>query len=167
MTSLTLSNNIAKVVATNDDGNDDNSNDLNTDNYCLICCDDFDNNKTTLTCNHSFHYDCLKLSLKCSIKNKKECPYCLAPIASQLRKFLIKPTKIKCSAMTMKGLYCLNTSIENGLCKIHSKCKKIKPISGAELDNKNTCKGITKKGNPCTYKGKYEGYCGIHNPKKK
>ena len=41
------------------------------DDYCLVCCDTFDNNKVTLKCNHSFHIDCLKLSLKCAIKNKK------------------------------------------------------------------------------------------------
>ena len=29
------------------------------------------------------------------------------------------------------------------------------------------CKGITKKGTPCPWKGKFEGYCKSHNPQKK
>jgi len=45
---------------------------------CIICIDNYEDENiiTTLSCNHSFHTECLKEWLK----KKKECPYCKNPI---------------------------------------------------------------------------------------
>lgn len=49
---------------------------INSENVCMICYDDIDeNNGVKLFCNHKFHYYCVNDILN-STQCKKYCPYC-------------------------------------------------------------------------------------------
>jgi hypothetical protein len=46
-------------------------------NMCIICLDKMEETKTTLSCQHSFHYECILRSFLLS--KERLCPYCRKP----------------------------------------------------------------------------------------
>ena len=89
-------------------------------NLCDICGDPLNNNIAKLSCNHIFHYECIKMAYKYS-KNT-ECPYC-----RQNGGKLKKPCEL-CKAILKtgknKGSQC-NNKIKNGdYCGKHLNYKK-------------------------------------------
>ena len=51
------------------------------DKTCSICLEDLNKNTQTLTCNHEFHIDCIKLLTE---YHMNQCPLCRHPIDSQV-----------------------------------------------------------------------------------
>ena len=118
-----------------------NSN-ISTENYCNICGDILNEpDKIILNCKHEFHYICLvntfksKLNYASKIKMKERCcPYCRHNIS-------LLPYRPE------------QTSYIPGVHRL-TKCSKNTSI--------NICNGICKNGKACTFKAKYNGYCGFH-----
>ena len=116
------------------------------DNQCPICNEEFElDDKITLTCNHSFCYECLLESYKgakCNFsiqKTHRICPYCRTP-ADYL--------PLKKNSIPIKGIH-----REYG--------KKI-----TKTINVTKCMGTTLKGTPCKFNAQKNcNYCMKHMPK--
>ena len=113
---------------------------------CQICFNQMDNYAQTLSCTHTFCYDCLLQSYKgerCNYnyqKNNRICPLCRNPAPYLPLKDGVKPIKNIHIEATKKN-YKKKILIE--------KCKGI-IMSGP------------KKGEKCSCQAKNNGYCGRH-----
>lgn len=126
------------------------------DNNCGICSIKLIPEDTVrLDCHHEYHYECIYNWYKKTIQNtscsssskRRECPYCrkpggYLPIKKEYEKEIHSP----------------KYASKNKITKISN------PIIANNNNNNNGdgCNALTKAGNPCKFKGHYDGYCHIH-----
>jgi hypothetical protein len=68
------------LIHSNVEENSENPESIDFDNLCSICYDPIkeDDEISTLSCNHRYHYQCIYLIYKSMPPNKRQCPYCRA-----------------------------------------------------------------------------------------